>query len=306
MKRFFVVWSVIILAALAAVTPARAEEIRHSFFVAGKMTGIVGEDGEIVWDSGKPSARDGFVLPNGHILICWMDEVREYDKDKKVIWTYKKDASNHELGTAVRLPGGRTLISELGKNPRLIEVEPDGTIAVEVPMQPETDNFHMQTRMARKLPNGNYLVPHLLAMKVKEYTPKGEVVWTFSTEIFPQLGKPGDHVWPFTAIRFENGNTLINLTHSHQVIEIDADGKIVWHLTNDDFEGDPLADPCGGQRLPNGNTVIASYAQKEPGKIKMFEVTRDKKIVWSQDKYNAHEFQILTTNGEPIEGEPMK
>ena len=30
--------------------------------------------------------------------------------------------------------------------------------------------------MARKLPNGNYLVPHLLAFKVKEYTPEGKVV----------------------------------------------------------------------------------------------------------------------------------
>ncbi|GIT38773.1 MAG: hypothetical protein Ct9H300mP7_6940 [Verrucomicrobiota bacterium] len=34
----------------------------------------------------------------------------------------------------------------------------------------------MQTRMARKLPNGNYLVPHLLAFKVKEYKPDGTVV----------------------------------------------------------------------------------------------------------------------------------
>ena len=32
-------------------------------------------------------------------------------------------------------------------------------------------------RMARKLANGNYLVCHSGARLVKEYTPKGEVVW---------------------------------------------------------------------------------------------------------------------------------
>lgn len=298
------------LAALAplAMNPAAAsaEEIKHSFFVAGPMTGIVGEDLEVVWDSGKQSARDGFVLPGGGLLICWADEVREYDRDKNLVWTYKKDPANQELGTAVRLPNGLTMITELGKNPRLLEVEPTGRIATEVKLQPETDNAHMQTRMARKLPNGNYLVPHLLAFKVKEYTPKGEVVKTFRTDLFPALGKPGDEVWPFTAIRLPDGNTHINLTHSNQVIEVDPDGKVVWHLTNADLEGAPLADPCGAQRLPNGNAVIASYGQHDEGKIKMFEVTRDKKIVWSQTKFGAHEFQILTTNGKPLEGEPMK
>jgi hypothetical protein len=51
--------------------------------------------------------------------------------------------------------------------------------------------------------------------------------------------------------------------------------------------------------------VIASYAsQKE---IKVFEVTPDKKIVWTYTgPHRAHEIQILTTNGKPIEGKPLK
>ena len=66
----------------------------------------------------------------------------------------------------------------------------------------------------------------------------------------------------------------------------------------------PFVDPCGGQRLPNGNTVIASYGAQQG--IKVFEVTRDKKIVWTYTKHRAHEIQVLTTNGKPIEGLPMK
>ena len=80
-------------------------------------------------------------------------------------------------------------------------------------------------------------------------------------------------------------------------------------LTNADLPGPLLKDPCGVQRLPNGNTVITSYAQSTAGEIKLLEVTREKKIVWSyrdDKKHGIHEFQILDTNGKSLEGRPMK
>ena len=40
--------------------------------------------------------------------------------------------------------------------------------------------------------------------------------------------------------------------------------------------------------------------------IKLFEVTREKKMVWKYEGHRAHHFQILTTNGKPIEGKPLK
>jgi hypothetical protein len=203
-----------------------------------------------------------------------------------------------------RLKNGNTLITELGAKPRLMEVSPAGKVVVEFPLLPETDNGHMQTRMARKLPNGNYLVPHLLAFQVKEYSPKGEVVNSFKTDL-PEVGGRAAENWPFTAIRLENGNTLVTLTHGNKVVEMDAKGKIVWKLTNDDLEGKPLADPCGAQKLPNGNVVIASYGTRGP--VKILEVSPEKKVVWSYTgKHNAHEIQVLTTNGKPIEGAPLK
>lgn len=278
--------------------------ITHSFFVAGPdFTGIIGEHGEEVWNSGKPGARDGFVLPNGNILVCWADEVKEFDKGKKVIFSFKRSAEENELGTAVRLPNGNTMITESGKEARLLEVDKKGNIKVSVPLQPESDNIHMQTRMARKLTNGNYLVPHLLAFKVKEYTPKGKVVNVFPTDL-PELGGRESEAWPFTAIRLANGNTLVTLTHSNQVVEFNSDGKIVWKLSNADFSEKPFADPCGANRLANGNSVFASYGAIEG--IKLFEVTRDKKIVWTYTGQRVHDFQILTTNGIPLSGIPLK
>ena len=78
------------LAQNAVKTFADKTEIRHSFFIAGpKFTGIIGENGEEIWKAEKSGARDGYVLPKGNILICWGDEVREYNGDKKVILKHK-------------------------------------------------------------------------------------------------------------------------------------------------------------------------------------------------------------------------
>ena len=166
-----------------------------------------------------------------------------------------------------------------------------------MPLQAQTKDHHLQTRMARKLANGNYLVPQLLDKVVREYTPEGKVVWEVKT---PNM--------PFTAIRLDNGNTLIGCTLGNLVIEVDKAGKTVWQLTNDDLPGKPINDACGVQRLPNGNTVVTSHHAKA-NEVKLTEVTRDKKIVWTHvdDKnFGIHHFQILDTNGKPLEGKPLK
>ncbi len=289
---------------LFSVAQKSSSEINHSFFIAGpQFTGIIGEAGNIVWDSGKPSARDGYVLKNGNILICWADEVREYNKKKEVILKYKRSEENMELGTAVRLSNGNTMITESGTHPRIVEINKKGEVVKSVPLQPETDNVHMQTRVARKLKNGNYLVPHLLAFAVKEYQPDGTIVNTFKTD-FAEFGGRKAETWPFTAIRMKNGNTLVTLTHGNRVVELSSEGEIIWQIDNSIFEGDPLVDPCGAQRLANGNTVIASYGAQKG--IKMFEVDKSKNIVWTYEGHRAHHFQILTTNGKPLKGIPLK
>ena len=284
----------------------KSEAITHSFFVAGpSFTGIINEEGKETWNSGRAGARDGFVLESGNVLIAWGDEVKELTREHEVVFHYKKSAENGELGTCARLANGNTLITELGVKPRLLEVDAEGAIVVEVPLKPETDNAHMQTRMARKLANGNYLAPHLLAFKVKEYSPTGEVLTVFKTDLEELGGREAEN-WPFTAIRLSNGNTLVNLTHGNKTVEMNPKGEVVWKVSNEDYEDDPFADPCGAQRLPNGNTVIASYAAGGD-RVKLFEVTRAKEIVWRyMGPHRVHHFQVLTTNGEPLPGHPLK
>ena len=288
---------------------AQAQEAtRHSLFIAGPdFTGILNEDGTEKWNAGRKAARDGYVLDNGNVLIAWSDEVKEINPQENdtVVFHYRLSAVNKEIGTAQRLSNGNTLIAELGKEPKLLEITTDGTVAVTVNLKPETDNAHMQTRMARKLANGNYLVPHLLAFNVKEYNSQGEVIRVLKTDLESLGGRAAEN-WPFTAIRLVNGNTLVNLTHGNKTVEFDEAGNIVWRISNADFPDlKPFDDPCGGQRLPNGNTVITSYHATKG--IKVFEVTRDKKMVWKYDgPYRAHEFQVLTTNGVKLPMPPMK
>lgn len=300
--------------ALEASQSQAQEKISHSYLVLGSRTAIIAEDGSVSWEYAGGS-RDGFVLPNGNVLLAFGNRVEEVTPKKEIVFSYALDPSNKEIGTAERLYNGNTLITELGPKPRLLEVASrsdqsqasllHGPIVNEVRLEPETDNAHMQTRMARQLRNGNFLVPHLLAFAVKEYTPEGKVVRTIRTDLEALGGRPAEN-WPFTAIRLDNGNTVLSLTHGNKVIEVDGTGNIVWKVTNEDVGG-VLKDPCGSQRLANGNTVIGSHAATTG--TSMIEVTPENKIVWSSDHPVAagvHHFQILTTNGKPEPGRPAK
>ncbi|MEC7565537.1 MAG: hypothetical protein VX738_07625 [Planctomycetota bacterium] len=280
-------------------TQRSATGIRHSFLVTGSITAIVGEDNLIQWQVPGRS-RDGFVLPNGNVLVSIANEAREYTRAGKLVFQYKLNPVNKELGTVVRLDSGNTMVVERGPQPRILEITPEGKIAVNVPLQPDTDNGHMQTRMARKLANGDYLVPHLLGFAVKQYDPTGKVKRVIKTDL-DELGGRAAENWPFTAILLKSGNVLVNLTHGNKTVEFDHAGKVVWRVDNSHVDG-RFADPCGGQRLANGNTVICSYGQRDPNKPRVFEITRDKKVVWEffSPNIGLHEIHVLTTNGKPV------
>jgi hypothetical protein len=293
------------LLVLVCLQQESPEKINHSFLVAGSQTYIVGHDDQITWTYPK-STREGWVLPNGRILLVLTRSkevpggaIVEIDRDGKTTFEYR--GTQNEVNSVQALPNGNLVLTEAGKTPRLLEIDRSGMIVVEIPLQCQTQNPHMQTRMTRKLANGNYLVPHLLDRVIREYKPDGAVAWEIRTPDEPK------ECWPFTAIRLENGNTLVNLTHGNRTVEFDLAGKIVWQVTNADLGAPLFSDPCGAQRLPNGNTVVASYGRSGKG-VKLFEITREKKVVWTwtSDRPGVHHVQILETNGIPVGGVPLR
>src|SRR5438093_2685561 len=280
--------------------------ITHSFLATGAETYIISGDGKVTWTY-PAGTRDGWVLPSGNLLLALSKSrevpgggAAEVTRDGEVVFTFKGTQS--EVNTVQAVGKDRYLLTEAGPKPRLLDVDRSGKVLVEVPLDAQTKDTHLQTRMSRKLKNGNYLVPQLLDKVVREYTPAGKIVWEART--------PNDPLecWPFTAIRLPDGHTLSTCTHGNMIVEFDEGGTIVWQLTNADLPRPLLKDPCGGQRLPNGNTVITSYGQNQPGEVKLLEVTREKKVVWTyrDDKpHGIHEFHVLDTNGKQLEGVPM-
>ena len=266
----------------------------HGLLVTGGETLILDAGGAVTWQY-PHSTRDGWVLPTGNVLLALSKSAAypggaavEVDRTGKIVFEFKGTQS--EVNTVQPLAGGAVLLTEAGDKPRLLEVARDGKILAEVPLQAQTKDHHMQSRMARKLANGNYLVPQLLDRLVREYDPAGKIVWEAKT---PHM--------PFTAIRLADGNTLVGCTHGNLIVELDPAGKEVWRLTNDDLPGRPINDACGVQRLANGNTVFTSYNAK-PGQVKLTEVTRDKAVVWTHTdarKAGVHHFQILDAAGKP-------
>jgi outer membrane protein assembly factor BamB len=289
--------------ALGFNRPAHAEPfaISHSYIAFGAATEIISEKGEVVWK--YPAAtRDGYSLPNGNLLLT-LSKNKEYTggavievtRDREIVFIYR--GTQAEVNTAQALANGNIVLTEAGANPRLLEIDRAGQIVVEFPLRCQTTNPHLQSRMARKLANGNYLVPLLLDRVVREYTPAGKIIWEFKTPDDPK------ECWPFTAIRIPNGHTVVTLTHGNTIVEVDAAGKIVWQCSNADLPA-TFNDPCGAQWLPNGNIVVTSYAAKGDA-IKLFEINRAKKIVWSRQDgkpHGVHEFQILSTNGNLLDG----
>ncbi len=272
----------------------------RSFLMLGGLTQIVDASGKATWKY-PAVTRDGYILPNGNLLLTLSKTkaypggaVVEVTRDQKVIWEYK--GTQTEVNTAVLLDNGNVMLTEAGDKPRLLEVARDGSIKVEIPLGCQIANHHMQSRMARKLPNGHYLVPQ--EKTVREYDAAGKVVWERKS---PESELDNRS---FCCLRNAAGHTLISLTLGNHIIEVDESGKIVWELRDGDLPGVPVNRTTALSWLPNGNIVFSNYAARAP-QAKLVEITRDKKIVWSYtdtSNQGVHEFQLLDEAGRPLTG----
>ncbi len=299
----------------APATPGAPSAHTHSFLATGGKTYLMqwlpgAVTGTIAVSYPNPT-REGWVLPGGNLLLAVAHCAAfphggavEVTRELTVVWSYQ--GTQDEVNSIQKTPEGTYVLTESGAHPRLLELDAGGKPVVEFALRCQTANAHMETRMTRKLSDGTYLCPHLLDFAVKHYDHAGMVLDQLDTTT------PGDSAhkiesWPFTAIRLANGNTLVGLTHSNRVAEYDPAGTVVWQVTNDDVGG-LIKDACGVQRLPNGNTIINSYAAG-PGQVRLFEVTPAKQVVWtyrSDDGPGIHHMQVIDTDGVPLAGPVLR
>jgi hypothetical protein len=253
---------------------------------------IVGRDGQVEWEHRIGPLHDLHLLPGGNVLfqLDWTRIVEVDPATDEVVWEYDAARMNGNAGRRVevhafqRLATGLTMIVESGRA-RIIEVDRDGAIVHEVPLKIEEPDPHRDTRLARKLETGNYLVSHEGLGKVREYDPKGGVVWEYDVPLFGKERREGHGPEAFgnaafSAIRLENGNTLVATGNGHSVLEVTPAREIVWSLQQNDLAGIQLAWVTTLDELPNGNIVIGN-CHAGPENPQLIEITREKNVVWT-------------------------
>jgi hypothetical protein len=283
------------LVTLAAVPAFAVDPPKHPGYRVlaqdkGKVA-IVGTDGKVEWEAEcKYNSHDIHLLPNGNLLLhTAAATVTEMTPKKEVVWKYEakpKDGykGRVEVHAFQRLADGNTMVAESG-NRRIVEVDRDGKIVKEVPLTVDKPDPHHDTRMARKLENGNYLVCHEADGCVREYDGKGKVVWSYALDLggrprSPGHGPEGHGTDVYGAIRLANGNTLIAGGNNNRVLEVDRDGKVVWGIDQKELPGITLAWVTTLHALPNGNLIVGN-CHAGPDNPQLFEVTREKKVVWT-------------------------
>jgi len=274
------------------------------YYGEGNNTVFVINDGKVIWTYTFPRGGeidDAWMLSNGHIICTASSHCYEVTPDKQIVWTYDCPA-----GTQIHAlqPVGldQVMVVENGLPPHLyILNKKDNSKALshELPAISATDpkTVHTQFRNCRITKDGTYLLPFLKEGRIIEYDKDWNQIWEYKT------------VMPWSAVRLQNGNTLIPGDNQAYVREVDKDGKIVWSIEKNDLTsmGIVLRDVQTANRLANGNTVFCNRGGSDKTHrfdyVQVVEVTPDKKVVWVlQDWINltsASGIQLLDEPGIP-------
>jgi outer membrane protein assembly factor BamB len=282
------------------VVSASSVFAQHAVLLQGKgRLAKVAPDGAIAWEMPWDGVHDMHVLRNGNILVQeHMRAVVEIDPaTKTVVWRYDSATQNGNAGKKEEvhafqpLPDGSVMIAESGPA-RIIEVDRAGTLLKTVSLKVDQPHPHRDTRLARKLDSGNYLVCHEGDGVVREYDgTSGAVVWEYAVPLFDRPRKDGHGPEAFGnqvfgALRLANGNTLIATGNGHSVLEVNPAKEIVWALHQQDLPGITLAWVTTLEVLPNGHYVIGN-CHAGPGQPQLIEIDpATRAVVWRLDRYD--------------------
>ncbi len=270
--------------AKAQITPA-TEQKKHHFMLlqyspGNKLTELSAE-GKVLWEHTVPGLDVMFeVLKNGNVMYAYGGSptgIQEVDRDHKVVWSY--NAKCEQVLGFSRLANGNVLVGEQGPC-QAVEVNKKGEEVHITPLTTSEKPAHRQLRSLHKLANGNILSCHEADSTVREVDSSGKVLWEY-----------GGCENVFEAVRLKNGHTLIGT--GDRIIEVTPDKKTVWEFSSKDAPDLMMSWMVGIQILSNGNLVVANFSRGHEGKgAHAFEVTRDKKVIWT---FEDHQIATLVT-----------
>jgi hypothetical protein len=291
--------AVLVAAAIAvfAGTPAQAQ---HRLVTQGNgKLAIVGRDGKVEWQMPWDGIHDVHVLPSGNLMVQQGPaKVVEIDRGRnEVVWSYDSAISNGNAGRPVEvhsfqpLDDERVMIAESGPA-RIIEIDRAGKLLHTVKLKVDHPHPHTDTRLARKLENGRYLVCHEGDGVVREYDHEGRVTWEYAVPLFGKEPKPGHGPEAFgnkcfSAVRLPAGTTLISTGNGHGVLEVTPQKEIVWQIGQTDLPGITLAWVTTLEVLPGGHYVLGN-CHAGPRQPLLIELDpKAKKVVWTFDQFEG-------------------
>lgn len=177
------------------------------FSYSGQWLKEFSPEKKLVWEITGVKFNNAMPLGNGNVLasVGPNSVVREIDpKTKKTVWEYKTTWWPND---AYRLENGNTLIGGKGG---VVEVTPDKKVVWEL------KNPDSATIVVAKATENNGILIGWTNGMAKEMTRDKKVIWEYKA---PQLSD---------VFRDANGHTFI--ATSSQIIELDAEKKIVWKM----------------------------------------------------------------------------
>ena len=288
------------LVALITLALSHTARAQHRLVTQGNnKLAIVGRDGRIEWQMPWGGIHDLHVLANGNLMVQQgANKIVEIDVvSKQVVWSYDSATGPGNASRPVEvhsfqpLADGSIMIAESGPG-RIIEIDREGKLLREIKLKVDHPHPHTDTRLARKLDNGHYLVCHEGDGVVREYDAMGSAIWEYAVPMFDKPSKPGHGPEAFgnkcfAAVRPRSGNTLVATGNGHSVLEVTPQKEIVWQIHQTDLPKITLAWVTTLQVLANGNYVIGN-CHAGAGQPLLIEIDpTTKKVVWTFDQYET-------------------
>ncbi len=266
----------------------------------GRKLCIFDSEGTLEWSMElKNAPHDMHWMPDGKLLTHQGTEIVLVDVEKKeIVWSFDAqrliDKAGVEVHSVWPLPEDRVGLALSGAG-KIYEIDRNGKVLHSIKMVLNHPNPHRDTRLVRRLDDGNYLVAHEGDGVVREYDRDGKVVWQFPVPMFGKSSAAGHGPEAFgnavfSAIRLNNGNTLIGTGNGHSVLEVAPDKKIIWKLDQKDLDGVTLGWVTTLEVHPNGHIVIGN-CHAGPDNPQLIEIDREKNIHWK-----LHDWEHLGNN----------